>query len=36
VTSAEQLQNLLAKSGRRVAVLVQRDDMKTFVPIELG
>ncbi|MGE5525788.1 MAG: DegQ family serine endoprotease [Rhodospirillaceae bacterium] len=36
VNSAEQLKSLLSKSGKHVAVLVQRDNMKTFVPIDLG
>ncbi|HWI15776.1 MAG TPA: DegQ family serine endoprotease [Burkholderiales bacterium] len=36
VTTADQLKGLLAKAGKHVAVLVQREDMKTFVPIDLG
>jgi len=36
ITSAEQLKNLLSKSGKHIALLVQRDDMKTYVPIDLG
>ncbi|MBS1190515.1 MAG: mucD [Rhodocyclaceae bacterium] len=36
VNSVEQLRGLLAKSGRRVAVLIQRDDAKIFVPVDLG
>ena len=36
VSSSDQLKNLLSKSGKHVAVLVQRDNMKTFVPIDLG
>ncbi|HEX7633697.1 MAG TPA: PDZ domain-containing protein, partial [Noviherbaspirillum sp.] len=36
ITSAEQLQSLASKSGRHAALLVQRDNAKIFVPIELG
>jgi serine protease Do len=36
VTSPDQMKNLLGKSGKHVAVLVQRDNLKTFVPIDLG
>jgi len=36
VTSPDQMKNLLSKSGKHVAVLVQRENMKTFVPIDLG
>ena len=36
VTSGEQLKSLLEKSGKRVAVLIQRDTQKMFVPVELG
>jgi serine protease Do len=36
VTTSDQLKNLLGKSGKHVAVIVQRDNMKTFVPIDLG
>ena len=36
IISAEQLKNLLSKSGKHIALLVQRDDMKTYVPIDLG
>jgi len=36
VTSVEQMKSLLSKSGKHVALLVQRNDMKTYVPIDLG
>jgi serine protease Do len=36
VSSGEQLKGLLAKAGKHVAILVQREDRKMFVPVELG
>jgi serine protease Do len=36
VTSVEQLRSLAAKAGKHVALLVQRDAAKIFVPIDLG
>ena len=36
VKSAEQLKQLLAKAGKHVAILVQRDESKIFVPVDLG
>ncbi len=36
VTSVEQLRNLLAKAGKRVALLILREDRKIYVPINLG
>ena len=36
VSSVEQLRGLVAKASKRVALLIQRDDVKLFVPIELG
>jgi serine protease Do len=36
VKDPEQLRGIVAKSGKRVAVLVQRDDAKVYVPVELG
>ena len=36
VTSVEQLRGLAAKAGNHVALLVQRDTTKIFVPIDLG
>jgi len=36
VKSVEQLRGMVAKSGKRAALLVQRDDAKVYIPIELG
>jgi serine protease Do len=36
VTSAGQLQGLLAKAGKHVALLVKREDAKIFVPVDLS
>jgi serine protease Do len=36
VKSVEQLKQLLAKAGKHVALLVQRDEAKIFVPVDLG
>jgi serine protease Do len=36
VTSVEQLRSLIDKRGKHIALQVQRDDRKLFVPIELG
>ncbi|MBK8895272.1 MAG: DegQ family serine endoprotease [Propionivibrio sp.] len=36
VSSVEQLRKLIAKSGKRVALLIQRDEAKLFVPVDLG
>ena len=36
VKSADELRNLVAKAGKRVAILVQRDGQQLFVPVELG
>ena len=36
VRSVEQLQSLLSKTGKHVALLVQRDDMKRFVAVDIG
>ncbi|OVZ59286.1 peptidase [Pigmentiphaga sp. NML080357] len=36
VQNAEQVRALLAKSGKTVALLVQRGDAKIFVPVRLG
>ena len=35
VTNAEQLRSLIAKAGKSVALLVQREDARIFVPVEL-
>jgi len=36
VKSVEELRSLVAKAGKRVALLVQREDAKIFVPVDLG
>lgn len=36
ITSAEQLRSVVAKAGKRVAVLVERGDSRIFIPIDLG
>ena len=36
VATAEQLKGVIAKSGKRAALLVRRDDAKIFVPVDLG
>jgi serine protease Do len=36
VRSASQLRELLAKSGKSVALLVQRDDARIFIPVTVG
>ncbi len=36
VKSTEQLKELVAKSGKTVALLIQRDDARIFVPVNLG
>ncbi|MBL8484371.1 MAG: DegQ family serine endoprotease [Rhodocyclaceae bacterium] len=36
VSSVEQLRSLVSKAGKRAALLIQRDEAKIFVPIELG
>ncbi|HTS20978.1 MAG TPA: DegQ family serine endoprotease [Casimicrobiaceae bacterium] len=36
VKSAAQLRDLVAKSGKRIALLVQRGDARIFVPVDLG
>jgi serine protease Do len=36
VSSVEQLRKLVANSGKHVALLVQHDDAKVFVPVDLG
>ena len=36
VKSVEQLKALLSKAGKHVALLIQRDDMKRFVAIDIG
>ena len=36
VQSAEQVRDVVAKSGKSVALLIQRGDSKIFVPVKLG
>jgi serine protease Do len=36
VKSVEDLRNMVAKAGKKVALLVMRDDAKIFVPVDLG
>ena len=36
VKSVEQLKELVAKAGKTVALLVQRDDARIFIPVPLG
>lgn len=36
VTKTEQLRALIAKAGKRIAVLIERGDARIFVPVELG
>jgi len=36
VKSVDELRSLVAKAGKRVALLVQREDAKIFVPVDLG
>ncbi|WP_420998102.1 DegQ family serine endoprotease [Cupriavidus sp. 30B13] len=36
ISSADQLRALVSKSGKQVALLVQRDDARIFIPLDLG
>jgi serine protease Do len=36
VTSAAQLKELIGKSGKTVALLIQRDEGRIFVPVTIG
>jgi len=36
VKDAQQLRGMVAKSGKHVALLVQRDDAKIYIPVDLG
>jgi serine protease Do len=36
VSNVEQLKQLIAKAGKRIAILVQREDAKMYVPVDLG
>jgi serine protease Do len=36
VTGVDQLRDLVAKAGKKVALLVMRDEARIFVPVDLG
>jgi serine protease Do len=36
VKSVRQLRGLIDKAGKHIALLVQRDEAKVYVPIDLG
>ncbi len=36
VTSPEQLKELIGKAGKTVALLVQREDARIFIPVTIG
>ncbi|WP_454727319.1 MULTISPECIES: DegQ family serine endoprotease [Cupriavidus] len=36
ISSADQLRALVSKAGKQVALLVQRDDARIFIPLDLG
>jgi serine protease Do len=36
ITNGKQFQSLVQKAGKNVALLIQRDDAKIFVPVDLG
>ena len=36
VKNVAQLKELIARAGKRIALLVQRDDAKMYVPVDLG
>ena len=36
VRNAKELRELAARAGKHVALLVQRNDVKVFVPLDLG
>jgi serine protease Do len=36
VTSVRELRSLIEKAGKHVALLVQRNDSKIYVPVDLG
>ncbi|NUO85011.1 MAG: PDZ domain-containing protein, partial [Cupriavidus sp.] len=36
IASVDQLRTLVGKSGKQVALLVQRDDARIFIPLDLG
>jgi len=36
IQSVDQLRSVVSKAGKRVAILVQREEARIFVPVELG
>ena len=36
IRNVTQLQQIVSKAGKRIAVLVQRENAKLFVPVDLG
>ena len=36
VKSPEQLRELVGKAGKSIALLVQRDDARIFIPVTMG
>ena len=36
VKSVEELKSLVSKAGKKIALLVQRDEARIFVPVDLG
>jgi serine protease Do len=36
IKDAEQLRELVSKSGKHVALLVQREEARIFIPVDLG
>lgn len=36
ITGVEQLRSVVGKAGRRIAVLIQRNDSRIFVPVDMG
>ena len=36
ITSTEQLKGIVDKAGKAIALLIQRDDARIFVPVPLG
>ena len=36
VSTPEQLRAVVGKAGKRVALLIQRDDARLFVPVDLN
>ena len=36
IDSVEQLRGIIAKAGKKAAILVERGDSRLFVPVDLG